>query len=219
MNETDLCYTPATELVHAIRAKQLSAVEVTTAVLNRIARLDVQAQRLRLPGGGGSDGGGTSRRPGAGLGRAARSAARRAGDDQGSRGGARHAGRVRHASAQRATSPRPTTPMVARLRAAGAIILGKTTTPEFGWMGVSNSPLTGITHNPWKHGMNAGASSAGAGVGARRRLRAVAPGQRRRRLDPHAGAFLRRLRPEADLRPRAAVAGRRRATTRCISAR
>jgi aspartyl-tRNA(Asn)/glutamyl-tRNA(Gln) amidotransferase subunit A len=33
-------------------------------------------------------------------------------------------------------------------------------------MGVSNSPLTGITHNPWKHGMNAGASSSGAGVGA-----------------------------------------------------
>ena len=35
---------------------------------------------------------------------------------------------------------------------AGAIILGKTTTPEFGWTGVSNSPLTGITHNPWKYG-------------------------------------------------------------------
>ena len=52
------------------------------------------------------------------------------------------------------------------MRGAGAIILGKTTTPEFGWMGVSNSPLTGITHNPWKHGFNAGASSAGAGVGA-----------------------------------------------------
>ena len=56
--------------------------------------------------------------------------------------------------------------MVSRLRRAGAIILGKTTTPEFGWMGVSNSPLTGITHNPWKLGLNAGASSAGAGVGA-----------------------------------------------------
>ncbi|MGH6629053.1 MAG: amidase, partial [Burkholderiales bacterium] len=53
---------------------------------------------------------------------------------------------------------------VARLRAAGAISIGKTTTSEFGWKGVSNSPLTGITHNPWKHGMNAGASSAGAAV-------------------------------------------------------
>ena len=40
MNETDLCYTPATELVDAIRAKKLSAVEITTAVLNRVARLE-----------------------------------------------------------------------------------------------------------------------------------------------------------------------------------
>src|SRR5258706_1172363 len=53
---------------------------------------------------------------------------------------------------------------VERLRSAGAISIGKTTVSEFGWSGVSNSPLTGITHNPWKHGMNAGASSAGAGV-------------------------------------------------------
>ena len=40
MNETDLCYTPATELVDAIRARKLSAVEITTAVLNRITRLE-----------------------------------------------------------------------------------------------------------------------------------------------------------------------------------
>ena len=57
-------------------------------------------------------------------------------------------------------------PFVPRLRDAGAIILGKTTTSEFGWTGVSRSPLTGITHNPWKHGYNAGASSAGAGAAA-----------------------------------------------------
>ncbi len=53
---------------------------------------------------------------------------------------------------------------VERLRAAGAISIGKTTVSEFGWSGVSRSPLTGVTHNPWMHGMNAGASSAGAGV-------------------------------------------------------
>ncbi|MEO8008892.1 MAG: amidase [Betaproteobacteria bacterium] len=53
---------------------------------------------------------------------------------------------------------------VERLRAAGAISIGKTAVSELGWSGVSNSPLTGITHNPWKHGMNAGASSAGAAV-------------------------------------------------------
>ena len=60
--------------------------------------------------------------------------------------------------------PAEDTPIVPRLRDAGAIILGKTTTSEFGWKGVSQSPLTGITHNPWKHGFNAGASSAGAGA-------------------------------------------------------
>jgi aspartyl-tRNA(Asn)/glutamyl-tRNA(Gln) amidotransferase subunit A len=57
-------------------------------------------------------------------------------------------------------------PFVARLKDAGAVILGKTTTPEFGWKGVSESPLTGITSNPWRAGYNAGASSSGAGVGA-----------------------------------------------------
>jgi Asp-tRNA(Asn)/Glu-tRNA(Gln) amidotransferase A subunit family amidase len=40
MNETDLCYTPATELADAIRAKKLSSVEITSAVLNRIQRLE-----------------------------------------------------------------------------------------------------------------------------------------------------------------------------------
>jgi aspartyl-tRNA(Asn)/glutamyl-tRNA(Gln) amidotransferase subunit A len=62
--------------------------------------------------------------------------------------------------------PTEDTPIVPRLRDQGAIILGKTTASEFGWTGVSHSPLTGITHNPWKHGYNAGASSAGAGAAA-----------------------------------------------------
>jgi aspartyl-tRNA(Asn)/glutamyl-tRNA(Gln) amidotransferase subunit A len=57
-------------------------------------------------------------------------------------------------------------PLVTRLRDAGGIVIGKTTTSEFGWTGVSRSPLTGVTHNPWKHGFNAGASSAGAGAAA-----------------------------------------------------
>ncbi|HEV2897959.1 MAG TPA: amidase family protein [Pseudaminobacter sp.] len=57
---------------------------------------------------------------------------------------------------------------VPRLRDEGAIILGKTTTSEFGTgrPGVSRSPLTGITSNPWKLGFNAGASSGGAGAAA-----------------------------------------------------
>ena len=56
--------------------------------------------------------------------------------------------------------------VVPRLQDEGAIVLGKTTTSEFGWKGVAAVPLTGITHNPWKFGYNAGASSAGAGAAA-----------------------------------------------------
>jgi aspartyl-tRNA(Asn)/glutamyl-tRNA(Gln) amidotransferase subunit A len=53
-------------------------------------------------------------------------------------------------------------PAVARLREAGAVILGKTTTPEFGWKAIGDSPLTGITRNPWNQGHTTGGSSAGA---------------------------------------------------------
>jgi aspartyl-tRNA(Asn)/glutamyl-tRNA(Gln) amidotransferase subunit A len=53
-------------------------------------------------------------------------------------------------------------PAVARLREAGAMILGKTTTPEFGWKAIGDSPLTGITRNPWNLARTPGGSSAGA---------------------------------------------------------
>src|SRR5438874_9491317 len=53
-------------------------------------------------------------------------------------------------------------PAVARLREAGAVILGKTTTPEFGWKAIGDSPLTGITRNPWNLEHTPGGSSAGA---------------------------------------------------------
>jgi aspartyl-tRNA(Asn)/glutamyl-tRNA(Gln) amidotransferase subunit A len=51
---------------------------------------------------------------------------------------------------------------VARLRAAGAIVVGKTTTPEFGHKGLTDSPLTGVTRNPWRHDVTPGGSSGGA---------------------------------------------------------
>ena len=53
-------------------------------------------------------------------------------------------------------------PAVARLREHGAVLLGKTTTPEFGWKGVTDSPLTGITRNPWNPDKTPGGSSGGA---------------------------------------------------------
>ena len=57
-------------------------------------------------------------------------------------------------------------PAVARLREAGAVILGKTTLPEFGWIGACHSPLTGITRNPWKLDRTTGGSSGGAAAAA-----------------------------------------------------
>src|SRR5215831_18957529 len=53
-------------------------------------------------------------------------------------------------------------PATARLREAGTVILGKTTTPEFGWKALGDSPLTGITRNPWDLARTPGGSSAGA---------------------------------------------------------
>ena len=53
-------------------------------------------------------------------------------------------------------------PATARLREAGATIIGKTTTPEFGWKALGDSPLTGITRNPWDLSRTPGGSSAGA---------------------------------------------------------
>jgi aspartyl-tRNA(Asn)/glutamyl-tRNA(Gln) amidotransferase subunit A len=53
-------------------------------------------------------------------------------------------------------------PAVAFLRRAGAVMLGKTTTPEYGNSGVTDSPLTGLTKNPWALTHTPGGSSGGA---------------------------------------------------------
>jgi aspartyl-tRNA(Asn)/glutamyl-tRNA(Gln) amidotransferase subunit A len=58
------------------------------------------------------------------------------------------------------------TACVARLREAGAVFVGKTTTPEFGWKGLDGSPRHGPTGNPWDPTLTSGGSSAGAGVAA-----------------------------------------------------
>jgi aspartyl-tRNA(Asn)/glutamyl-tRNA(Gln) amidotransferase subunit A len=53
-------------------------------------------------------------------------------------------------------------PAVAALRRNNAVLTGKTATPEFGWKGVTDSPLTGITRNPWNPQRTPGGSSGGA---------------------------------------------------------
>jgi aspartyl-tRNA(Asn)/glutamyl-tRNA(Gln) amidotransferase subunit A len=53
-------------------------------------------------------------------------------------------------------------PCVARMREQGAVFVGKTTTPEFGWKGVTDNPLTGVTRNPWDPSTTSGGSSGGS---------------------------------------------------------
>ncbi|MFC8200586.1 amidase [Streptomyces sp. NPDC057298] len=53
-------------------------------------------------------------------------------------------------------------PSVARLREHGAVFLGRTTTPEFGWKGVTDSPATGVTRNPYDPSRTSGGSSGGS---------------------------------------------------------
>lgn len=165
MTKTDIATLPATTLAPMIRAKQLSPVELMTAVLERIGRLEPTLNAFAFLDGD---------RAMAGA-RAAEAALMGSGPvgalhglpvtikDLATVAGMPTRSGSKTSSAQPATA---SAPFVERLEAAGAIPIGKTTTSEFGWSGVSRSPLTGITHNPWRHGYNAGASSAGAGAAA-----------------------------------------------------
>lgn len=163
MNNDDLCFTPAIELAGMIRTRAISPVEIMRAVIARAERLNpaLNAICTFTP---------ESALEGA---RAAEQAVMR-GEPLGALHGlpvtikdlslTRGVRTMGGSHIYRDRVPDSDHVHVERLRSAGAISIGKTTVSEFGWSGVSHSPLTGITHNPWKHGMNAGASSAGAGV-------------------------------------------------------
>ncbi|HYB44877.1 MAG TPA: amidase family protein [Candidatus Methylomirabilis sp.] len=73
---------------------------------------------------------------------------------------------------------------VRRLREAGAILIGKTTTPEFGHKPLTDSPLFGTTRNPWDLSRTAGGSSGGAAA-------AVATGQGPLALGTDGGGSIR----------------------------
>ncbi len=163
MNKTDLAYTPATELASLIAARELSPVDIIGTILERIEAHDGHLNAFAyLAADQAMD---AARRA-----EAAVVAGGTLGPLHGvpvtikdltitSRMPTQFGSRIMEGN-----QPTEDAPYVTRLEAAGAIVLGKTTTSEYGWTGVSRTPLTGITHNPWKHGLNAGASSAGAGV-------------------------------------------------------
>ncbi len=87
--------------------------------------------------------------------------------------------------------------LVARLRAAGAVILGKTNVPELCADFQTDSPLFGTSKNAWDDRRTAGGSTGGGGGGRRRAPVAARAGQRHRRLGAQSGALQRHLFAEA----------------------
>src|SRR5204862_370152 len=162
MASDELCWRSATELTAMIRRKTVSPVEVVEAILARIERVNprlgafvtVTADEAR---------------------RAAR-AAERAVMRKGARLGPLHGvpfsvkdlvitRGVRTTFGTplfRDNVPVEDAPMVARLQAAGAIMIGKTNTPTFGWLGATHNLLFGPTRNPWHLDRTPGGSSGGA---------------------------------------------------------
>jgi aspartyl-tRNA(Asn)/glutamyl-tRNA(Gln) amidotransferase subunit A len=152
----------ATELVAAYESKELSPVEATASVLDRIEAADPVLNAYCLVEAD-----------------AAMEEARRS-EDRWSRG--EPAGLLDGVPVSIKdllyTRGRPTlrgslsisaerewaedAPSVARMREQGAVFVGKTTTPEFGWKGVTDNPLTGITRNPWNPSTTSGGSSGGS---------------------------------------------------------
>jgi aspartyl-tRNA(Asn)/glutamyl-tRNA(Gln) amidotransferase subunit A len=151
----------ATDLIALYRAKALSPVEVTKAALARVERHDGAVNAWAHLDAEGA------------LAAARASEARwqaRApkglldGVPMGLKDNILFAGMpARFGSRLTPSEPREIdAPAAARLREHGAVILGKTAMPEYGWKATSDSPLTGITRNPWDTRMTTGGSSAGA---------------------------------------------------------
>ena len=159
--DTDIAYASAHALLDLYRAKQSSPVEAVRALLDRIDALEPKLNAFCIVD-----------REGA-LAAASRSEHRwNIGEPLGPLDGVpvtiKDLVMVRGFPTRRGSrlvdpAPDPEDgPATARLREAGAVILGKTTTPEFGWKAIGDSPLTGITRNPWDLGRTPGGSSAGA---------------------------------------------------------
>ncbi len=160
--KTDLCALSATELVALYRKKKLSPVEVIRAVHERIDGLNPVLNAFCLVDKKQS------------IEKAKQSEKRwRKGAPQGLLDGVpvsikdliltRGWPTLRGSKTVDPKGPwHDDAPAVARLREHGAVLLGKTTTPEFGWKGVTDSPLTGVTRNPWNPKMTPGGSSGGA---------------------------------------------------------
>ena len=176
VRDRELSYLTATELARHFRAHELSPVEVTQAILRRIARLEPELNAFVLVDHE------------AALASAKASEARyHAGVPLSVLDGATVSlkdlllarGWPTRKGSRTTSAEGPwneDSPAAARLREAGAVLLGKTTTTEFGLKGMGDSPLTGITRNPWNLRHSPGGSSAGAVAAVAAGLGALAVG-------------------------------------------
>jgi aspartyl-tRNA(Asn)/glutamyl-tRNA(Gln) amidotransferase subunit A len=158
----DVALMSATELLDRFRARELSPVEATEAALQRIETLDVQVNAfclvdrdLALTDARGSEQRWLRQEPNGMVDGVPVSIK----DLLLTKGWPTLRG-SRLVSADQDWSE--DAPSVARLREHGAVLIGKTTTPELGWKGVTDSPLHGITRNPWNTQRTAGGSSGGS---------------------------------------------------------
>ena len=158
----DLADWTATELVAGYADHSVSPVEATRAVLDRIAARDAELNAFCLVDADGAV-------------EQARSAEARwhAGEPAGPVDGVPTSIKDLFLTrgwptlrGSRTIDPRQAwdvdAPVVARLRESGAVLVGKTTTPELGWKGVTDGPLTGVTRNPCDPTRTSGGSSGGA---------------------------------------------------------
>ena len=158
---TDLTQLTATELIDLYRRSAASPVEATTAVLARIERVNPTVNAFCLVDAA------------AALASARESEARwQRGEPIGALDGVPTSikdliltrGWPTRRGSYTVNPDQPwdvDAPATARLREAGAVLVGKTTTPEFGCKGETNSPMTGITRNPWDLSKTSGGSSGG----------------------------------------------------------
>src|SRR3954469_5930653 len=159
--DDDLCTRPATELAALVRDREVSARELMDAHLDRIERLNPELNAIV-----------TLDADGARSAADAADAQLAAGEPIGPLHGLPVAHKDTHVTGgMRTTWGSPlhadTVPthdelVVARLRAAGAIRVGKTNVPEFAAGSHTVNTLFGATHNPYRHGLSAGGSSGGA---------------------------------------------------------
>lgn len=161
-SEREMAFLSASELIEAYRRKTLSPVEATEALLRRLDRLEPEINAFVL----------VARESALAEARAAEARWLR-GEPKGLLDGVpvtikdlfltKGWPTLRGSTLIKRDQPWDEDgPPVARLRESGAVLLGKTTMPEFGWKALGDSPLTGVTRNPWNLAHTPGGSSAGA---------------------------------------------------------